>query len=95
MSLVQCGVRAGERTGSSAVKAGAKGNPVVVTLAVLQSLWCINIFQQTELAAQQLPRQIWGCCRQSWPFALNSSRSMPESLVTAGAVSVKLFFKGS
>lgn len=94
MSLMQCGVGAGEKAGSSAVKAWAKGNPVV-TLDVLQSLCCIIVFQQTELAAQQLPRQIWGCCRQTWPFASNSSRNMPESLVTVGAVAVKVLFKDS
>lgn len=65
MSLVQCGVGAGEKTGSFAAK--AKGNPVVA-LAGLRSLLCINIFKQTELSAQQLPGQIWGCCRQSCPL---------------------------
>lgn len=46
MSLVQCGVGTGEKTGSFAVK--AKGNAAVV-LAGLWSFHCINIFKQTEL----------------------------------------------
>lgn len=46
MSLVQCGVGAGEKTGSFAAK--SKGN-AAVALAGLWSFHCVNIFKQTEL----------------------------------------------
>lgn len=46
MSLVQCGVGAGEKTGSFAAK--SKGN-AAVALAGLWSFHCVNILKQTEL----------------------------------------------
>lgn len=58
-------------------------NPVV-TLAVLQRLCCINVFQQTELAAAGRAG-----------FLLYGSRTVPESLVTADVLAVKLLLKSS
>lgn len=52
MSSVQCEV------GGKQVHLQLKLEPRV-TLSGLQSLCCIRIFLQTELAAQQLPLQIW------------------------------------